>query len=57
MIEYSDLTDLKKVGEGGFGKVWRGEWKSKGKTVAIKQVTDMVKNEVKILLAKTLPDF
>jgi len=47
LIEYSDLTDLEAVGEGGFGKVWRGEWKSKGKTVAIKQVADVVKNEVK----------
>lgn len=46
LIEYSDLTDLKEVGEGGFGKVWRGKWISKGKTVAIKQVTNVVKNEV-----------
>ena len=36
-INYSDLEFVETVGSGGFGEVWKGRWKSKDKTVAIKK--------------------
>ena len=36
-IKYSDLEFVEKVGIGGFGEVWKGQWKSKDKPVAIKK--------------------
>ena len=36
-IKYSDLELVERVGSGGFGEVFKGQWKSKDKTVAIKK--------------------
>ena len=36
-IKYADLEFVDLVGSGGFGEVWKGRWKSKDKTVAIKK--------------------
>ena len=36
-IKYSDLELVERVGSGGFGEVFKGRWKSKDKTVAIKK--------------------
>ena len=36
-IKYSDLEFVETVGSGGFGEVWKGQWKSKDKPVAIKK--------------------
>ena len=36
-IKYSDLMLVETVGSGGFGEVFKGQWKSKHKTVAIKK--------------------
>ena len=38
-INYSDLEFGKCLGEGGFGAVYIGKWKSKSKVVAIKQIS------------------
>ena len=36
-INYSDLELVETVGSGGFGEVFKGRWRSKDKTVAIKK--------------------
>ena len=36
-IKYSDLEWVERVGSGGFGEVFKGQWKSKDKPVAIKK--------------------
>ena len=36
-IKYSDLELVETVGSGGFGEVFKGQWKSKDKPVAIKK--------------------
>ena len=36
-INYSDLEFVETVGSGGFGEVFKGRWKSKDRTVAIKK--------------------
>ena len=36
-IKYSDLEFVETVGSGGFGEVFKGQWKSKDKPVAIKK--------------------
>ena len=40
-ISNSDLEFIEKVGSGGFGSVWKGQWISKQKIVAIKILMDM----------------
>ena len=40
-ISNSDLEFIEKVGSGGFGSVWKGQWMSKQKIVAIKILMDM----------------
>ena len=45
-IEYSDLELKENVGSGGFGTVFKGQWISKNKTVAIKMMMVLVEREV-----------
>ena len=45
---YADLKFIDRVGRGGFGTVWRGQWKDL--TVAIKAVIDLNEREVGFLL-------
>lgn len=42
-IEDRELQKGKELGAGGFGKVWKGSWKSRQVEVAIKQVLDKTK--------------
>ena len=44
-IEFADLEFVERVGKGGPGQVWKGKWKSKNMTVAIK-VMDLPDTEV-----------
>ena len=46
-ISNSDLEFIEKVGSGGFGSVWKGQWMSKQKIVAIKILMDMDEKEVR----------
>jgi len=48
-ISNSDLEFIEKVGSGGFGSVWKGQWISKQKIVAIKILTDIDEREVRDL--------
>ena len=48
-ISNSDLEFIEKVGSGGFGSVWKGQWMSKQKIVAIKILMDMDEKEVRDL--------
>jgi len=34
---------MEAIGVGGFGEVWKGQWKSTNKIVAIKKVTELEK--------------
>mmetsp|Transcript_11979 Transcript_11979/g.18229 ORF Transcript_11979/g.18229 Transcript_11979/m.18229 type:complete len:336 (-) Transcript_11979:59-1066(-) len=38
-INFDDLEDFKKIGEGNFGRIWRGDYL--GTTVAVKQLLDV----------------
>ena len=49
-IKFSDLEFTELVGRGGFGEVWKGKWKSRERTVAIKKCNDLEKREVKTLV-------
>ena len=40
---------MEKVGSGGFGSVWKGQWKSKKMIVAIKTLVDIDEREVRDL--------
>lgn len=46
-IKFSDLEFIELVGSGGFGEVWKGKWKSRERTVAIKKCNDLEKREVR----------
>ena len=46
MIDYSDLQFLDPLGEGGFGMVYKGTWKSTDKFVAIKKQNIINEREV-----------
>lgn len=48
-IRDSDLKFMEKVGSGGFGSVWKGQWISKKMTVAIKTLVDIDEREVRDL--------
>jgi len=48
-ISNSDLEFIEKVGSGGFGSVWKGQWISRQKIVAIKILTDIDEREVRDL--------
>ena len=45
-ISNSDLDFMEKVGSGGAGSVWKGQWISKKKIVAVKILTDIDEREV-----------
>ena len=45
-IEFSDLKFEENVGSGGFGTVFKGQWISKSKTVAVKMMMVFVEREV-----------
>ena len=45
-IAFSELEFTEIVGCGGFGKVWKGKWESRKRTVAIKKCTELEKREV-----------
>mmetsp|Transcript_30449 Transcript_30449/g.42014 ORF Transcript_30449/g.42014 Transcript_30449/m.42014 type:complete len:350 (+) Transcript_30449:139-1188(+) len=38
-VNFDDLEDFKKIGEGNFGRIWRGDYL--GTTVAVKQLLDV----------------
>jgi len=42
-IDLADLEFMEAIGVGGFGEVWKGQWKSTNKIVAIKKVTELEK--------------
>ena len=44
-IRYSDLEFGERVGGGGFGTVYKGQWKPRGLEVAIKRAMNVVKKE------------
>jgi len=44
-LEFTDLEFIERVGRGRSGQVWRGKWKPKNITVAIK-VMDLPDREV-----------
>jgi len=46
-IRDSDLKFMEKVGSGGFGSVWKGQWISKKMIVAIKTLVDIDEREVR----------
>lgn len=46
--EFADLEFGIRVGEGGYGQVWKGRWKPKNVTVAIKKVADIPEREVSL---------
>jgi len=46
-IQESDLNFVQKVGSGGFGSVWRGQWISRRRIVAIKTMIDIDEGEVR----------
>jgi len=48
--EFADLEFFDRVGRGGYGQVWKGLWKSRNMTVAIKKVTDLPEAEVSLWL-------
>ena len=47
-IEFADLEFIERVGRGGSGCVWKGLWKSRNMTVAIKRVIDLPETEVSL---------
>ena len=47
-ISYQELRVNEGVGEGGFGKVFKGSWGESGATVAIKQLSEQRMNEAGI---------
>ena len=53
-IDYTDLELGACLGEGGFGAVFHGKWKSKGKVVAIKKVTGQL-NPREVHIPNSLP--
>ena len=46
--KYDDLEFMECVGAGGTGHVWRGRWKSRNMTVAIKKVMDLPEDGVSL---------
>ena len=55
MIDPSDLVLEEKVGSGGSGTVYKGQWKSRGITVAIKtSIGEINKEEVYDLILYSL---
>jgi hypothetical protein len=53
-IEYTEITFMKKIGIGGFGEVWKGEWA--GTSVAIKKIhnPDITEQDLKEFSAEIL---
>lgn len=51
ILEFADLEFIEPVGSGGSGHVWKGHWKSRDMTVAIKKVIDLPEREVRKSLA------
>lgn len=51
-IDYRDLEFMNQLGEGGFGTVYRGRWKSRDKVVAIKRLNIIDEREVNTFARK-----
>jgi len=45
-IVFTELTNIERIGCGGFGTVWKAEWTPGKKVVAIKKVQEIVEREV-----------
>lgn len=54
-IVYSELKFYEKIGKGGFGTVWKGQWIPAEKVVAIKKVQTIVEREVNCAVVHHLP--